>query len=610
MGLRAKLPTTFLVLLAAAIIAASAIHLDRMLRLMAHGVVTSADRCGKEVFEQVRLALSQPGVTDPVATLRDDHALQAAIRSSLAFSEYVVYLRIVSIDGHDLVGSDTDTAADNVADKSVLPIADLERLSDSPWPLSLVRALWSDHVYEMSRSIDINSQPFGFIKVGVSTGLIASQVHRVVESVAIVTLAAVVVTMLVALALTNLILRPVLAVTSSMEQLAAGNTDVNLNVQGRDEFSNLADKFNILSRRIRAERHRWESERGGMFDALRSIRDAVMLIDSDGTLLFSNSEAQGVLGLPGGGAGEGKSLRLLLGAEHPLMQLIGPALAAGTEVRDVAFEIGDRFERRRFLVSILSLGQGRESAGLLVIMRDLEQVRELETVVDQSSRLARLGSLLSGVAHQIRTPLNVMTLQLELLRQDLESGRDAEPRIARVSQEIGRLAKAIDALMRFMRPEQIKREELAVNSLIREIGSQVSRADIRVEYELAADLPLIQGDRDLLSEALRNLVNNGVEAMPQGGTMTLSTSECGGEMVEIGIKDCGNGIPPEDLERIFNLYFTTKQGGNGLGLSLALRAIDLHGGSVNVESQVGVGTTFKIQLPADHQVRASSNGRG
>jgi signal transduction histidine kinase len=298
----------------------------------------------------------------------------------------------------------------------------------------------------------------------------------------------------------------------------------------------------------------------------------------------------------------------LLGAEHPLMQLIGPALAAGTEVRDVAFEIGDRFERRRFLVSILALGQGRESAGLLVIMRDLEQMSELESVVDQSSRLARLGTLLSGVAHQIRTPLNVMTLQLELLRQDLETGRDAESRIGRVSQEIGRLAKAIDALMRFMRPEQLKREELAVNNLIREIGSQVGRPNIRVEYELDPNLLNIKADRDLLSEALRNMVNNGVEAMPHGGVMTLSTGNCGAEMVEIGIKDCGSGITPEDLERIFNLYFTTKERGNGLGLSLALRAIDLHGGSVNVESQVGAGTTFKIQLPADNGVPSSTNG--
>jgi signal transduction histidine kinase len=605
-GLRTKLPTTFLALLTAAIVTVSVIYLDRMLRLMAHGLVTSADRCSKEIFEQVRVALSGAGTTEPAAALRDDAALKAAIRSSLAFSEYVVYLRVVSLDGHDLVGSDTGPESDAKNDRMVLPISDLEQLASSSWPLGLVRALWTDHIYESSRSVEVNAKPFALIKIGVSTGLIANQVHQTTETVGLIALAAVILTTIAAITLSNVILRPVLAVTSSMEQLAAGNAEVNLDVGGRDEFSTLADKFNILSRRIRAERKRWESERGGIFDALRSIQDLVMLIDADGTLLFANSEAQDVLGLPAAGASEGKPLRLLLGAEHPLMQLIGPALAAGTEVRDVAFEIGDRFERRRFLVSALSLGQGRESAGLLVIMRDLEQMRELETVVDQSSRLARLGSLLSGVAHQIRTPLNVMTLQLELLHQDLEAGRDADPRIARVSQEIARLAKAIDALMRFMRPEQLKYEELAVNDLLREIGSQLSRSNIRVEYQLDTTTPTIKADRDLLSEALRNMVNNAAEAMPQGGVITLGTAYRDSATVEIDVKDCGAGIAPEDLERIFNLYFTTKEGGSGLGLSLALRAIDLHGGSVNVESKVGVGTTFKIHLPAGQDAALAS----
>jgi signal transduction histidine kinase len=600
-GLRAKLPTTFLALLAAAIIAVSAIYLDRMLRLMAHGLITSADRCSKEVFEQVRVALSNPGSAEPAAALGNDAALKAAIRSSLAFSEYVVYLRVVSIDGRDLVSSDTEP--DSGSNRTLLPISDLEQLTASSWPLGLTRALWSDHIYESERSIEVNAKPFGFIKVGVSTGLIANQVHQTTGAIALVALVALILTTIAAFTLSNLILRPVLAVTTSIEQLAAGNAEVNLKVGGSDEFSQLADRFNVLSRRIRAERSRWESERGGIFDALRSIQDLVMLIDSDGTLLFANTEAQGVLGLPPGGVSEGKPLRLLLGADHPLMQLIGPALAAGTEVRDVAFEIGDRFDRRRFLVSALSLGQGRESAGLLVIMRDLEQVHELETVVDQSSRLARLGSLLSGVAHQIRTPLNVMTLQLELLRQDLEGGRDPEPRIGRVTQEIARLAKAIDALMRFMRPEELKREDLSVNDLLREIGGQIARPNVRLEYKLDPATPLIKADRDLLSEALRNMINNGVEAMPQGGVMTLSTAPADGdhESVEIGIKDQGAGITPENLEKIFNLYFTTKEGGSGLGLSLALRAVDLHGGSVNVDSKVGAGTTFKIQLPAGHQ---------
>ena len=606
MGLRAKLPTTFLALLTIAIVAVSAIYLDRMLRLMAHGLVASADHCSKDVFEQVRLAFGKTDTADPVVALRDDEALKTVISSCLAFGEYVVYLRVVSIDGRDLVSSDTSSGSSPKGDRMVLPISDLEQLVSSDWPFGLLHALWSDHIYESSRPIDLNSKPFGLIKVGVSTGLIASQVHQTAITVGLITLAAVLLTTITALTLSNLILRPVLAVTTSIEQLAAGNTEVKVNVAGSDEFSTLADKFNVLSRRIRSERNRWENERGGIFNALRTIQDLVMLIDSDGCLLFANPEVQGVLGLPAGGVSEGKSLRLLLGSDHPLMQLIGPALASGTEVRDVALEIGDRFDRRRFLVSALSLGQGRESAGLLLIMRDLEQVRELETVVDQSSRLARLGSLLSGVAHQIRTPLNVMTLQLELLRQDLEAGRQPETRIGRVSQEIARLAKAIDALMRFMRPEQLKYEDLILNDLLRDIGNQITKPDVRVEYQLDPTVPVIKADRDLLGEALRNMINNGVEAMPQGGVITLGTAHSDSQSVQIRIKDCGSGISPENLERIFNLYFTTKEGGSGLGLSLALRAIDLHGGSVKVDSKVGTGTVVDIRLPASQNTASAA----
>src|SRR5579871_6028869 len=196
-----------------------------MLRQMAHGLITSSDRCSKEVFEQVRVALSNAGGAEPAAVLHNDNALNTAIRSSVAFSEYVIYLRVTSIDGRDLATSDSGPDASPAAQRMVRPIADLEKLASSHWPLGLVRALWSDQIYESSRSIEINGKPFGFIKVGVSTGLIASQVHQTTETVGIIALIAVILTTLAAFAMSNLILRPVLAVTSSMEQLAAGNSE-------------------------------------------------------------------------------------------------------------------------------------------------------------------------------------------------------------------------------------------------------------------------------------------------------------------------------------------------------------------------------------------------
>ena len=235
------------------------------------------------------------------------------------------------------------------------------------------------------------------------------------------------------------------------------------------------------------------------------------------------------------------------------------------------------------------------------MMRDLAPMRELEKVVDYSSRLARLGGLISGVAHQIRNPLNAMTLQLELLRQDTEQGKPAGRRVESVRAEIRRLDQAIDALLRFMRPEKLDARELALNDLLAEIGSHVAQSNISVNYQLDQELPRITADKGLLEEAIKALVENAVQAMPEGGTLTLDSGLSPDGYVEVTVVDQGPGIPAEDLDRIFNLYFTTKAGGNGVGLSLAMRAVDLHHGTINVESRVGSGSAFTIRLPIGHE---------
>ena len=285
------------------------------------------------------------------------------------------------------------------------------------------------------------------------------------------------------------------------------------------------------------------------------------------------------------------------------MKLIGPAFKVGSDVHDVALELRDRDNSTaRFLVSILTLGQGPSPAGLIVMMRDLARMQELESIVDHSSRLARLGSLLSGIAHQIRGPLNVMTMQLELLRQESDGG-PAVRRIERVRHEITHLDRAVEALLRFMRPQQVKAEEVALDALLHQVGSRVTLPNVRVDYELDSALPRISADVGLLTEALQNIAQNGAQSMPQGGVLTLKASRSDEGFVEIEIADHGAGIAAEDLRHIFDLYYTTKDGGSGLGLPLALRAIDLHQGSIKVESQPGAGTTFRIRLPVGAESR-------
>ena len=368
-----------------------------------------------------------------------------------------------SLSKGDLVAG---TSGDAVSAAPPRPFADLRRAASRWSPLARIHPLWGEHVYEISSPVEINQHPFAFIKVGLSTALIATEVRRAVANVLFIAIAVLVISLLGALLAGALLLAPVAAITAEVERLAAGRDSTSLLIRGRDELSALARKFNELSHRVRSDRVQWEDERGRFINIFRSIDDAVLLLDSAGIVRFSNDDAQGRLGLPAGGLAQGKALSALIGESHPLVRVVRTARAAGTELRDVAIEEGRGKDKSRLLVSIFPLGGDSARAGQLVIVRDLDPVQRLESVVDNSERLARLGGVFSGVAHQIRNPLNAITLELELLSQDARQSKPVEDRVHAVREEMSRIDQVIEALMRFMRPGQLKIERVAANDLV------------------------------------------------------------------------------------------------------------------------------------------------
>ncbi len=595
MDLRAKLAIALLLLLVLPFVVVTTVQIDRTMTVMIGNLADSGDFLINQAFEQIRTALAH-AEGDPMAVLRENQRLQELLRLAQAFSKGVVYIRIEQIDGTPIIGEPAGVSAPVPPPFSVL------RAETASWWLpTKLRSLWRGPTFEMSRVIEINHRPSAVIKIGLSTALIADEARHSVTVIAGAGAAGVVLAMIGGFVLGSLLLRPITAITAGVEQIAAGSGEVNVRVEGRDELGTLAEKFNQLASRIKANRAEWEAERGQFFNIFRSITDAVILLDSSGVVLFANAEAQARLGLPAGGLAEGKPLRLLVGEDNSLIRMIEPARSAGTEVRDVAIEMNDGSAPKRLLVSVFTLGQGPEPPGMLVVVRDLESVKELEDVVNYSGRLVRLGGLISGVAHQIRNPLNAMNLELELLGQDAERGAPVGPQIKAVRREIQRLDHAVDALMRFMRPQELDLAPVSLNNLLREVATQVVSPQINVEYQLDASLEPVNVDRELLAEALRNVLSNAVEAMSGAGTLRLSTSLREEGFAEISVVDQGSGIPEKDIQQVFNLYFTTKKNGTGLGLPLALRAIDLHNGTMEVHSEVGAGTTVKIRLPLSRE---------
>src|SRR5271168_1855778 len=500
-----------------------------------------------------------------------------------------ITLSVISIDSRigtmiDDMSRSTDFMIAQIFEQVRLALAQ----GDSDVPTSL-RSLLTAKVYEARRRVDINGKPAAIISVGVTTALIADQARHLLTVIVATAGLVIAGAMLAVLLIANRILEQLAVLTSGFEQLAAGRSPSEVKVSGAGELSTLAEKFNELSRQVRADRSRLDSDQSHLFDVVRSIQDAVVLLDANGVVLFANKEAQERLA-PKSGPLEGTSLVSVLDPAHPLLALV-QSTVAGTEAHDVPLALPGG---GTFLVSFFRLGRERVPAGLLIVLRDLQPVIELETALDSSNRLARLGTLISGLAHQLRSPLNGMNMRLELLRH--EAGDAGAKHIDKLRHEVTRLDESVEALLRFMRPAQLKLSEFDVNELLKELGARVNGERVKVEYQLDPALPSVQSDRGLIFEALSNLITNAEQAMVDGGGLTLS-SGLQGSSVEVTVADSGPGIAKEQLDRIFDLYYTTKAGGSGLGLPFAMRAIELNGGKIAIDSELGQGTVCKVTIP-------------
>lgn len=586
MRLRARFALMALILMLVPTVALSVITLDSRISGMVDDMSRQTDFMISQIFEQVRLALAQGGGDVPAA-MRDNQPLRKLLDSTVAFGPAVVAASIVGIDGTVIVAANGDGEG-----KPALNLPSVTELNEqaSRWLLfTSLPGILTAKVYEAQRRVEINGRPVATISVGVTTALIADRARHLL--VVIVATAGLVVAaaMFVVLLVSSQILEQLAILSHGFEQLAAGNSPQEVKVSGVNELGTLAEKFNELSRQVRADRSRLDSDQTHLFDVVRSIQDAVVLLDANRVVLFANKEAQERLAARNE-ALEGLSMTSVLGPDHPLLALV-ESTTTGTEAHDVPLTLP---AGGTFLVSFFRLGRERIPAGLLIVIRDLTPVKELETALDSSNRLARLGTLISGLAHQLRSPLNGMNMRLELLRH--EAGDAGARHIDKLRKEITRLNEAVEALLRFMRPEQLNLSDFSINEMLKELGARVASDRVSVEYELDPSLPPVRADRGLIYEALSNLITNADQAMAEGGVLKLS-SLAQGSSVEVVIADKGPGISEEQLDRIFDLYYTTKAGGSGLGLPFAMRAIELNGGKIAIDSQLGQGTACRVTIP-------------
>jgi len=251
---------------------------------------------------------------------------------------------------------------------------------------------------------------------------------------------------------------------------------------------------------------------------------------------------------------------------------------------------------------------GGRPQGSVVLFRDLTEVRQLKAEIARSQRLASIGSLAAGVAHEIRNPLSSIkgfaTYFKGKLRGDPEDSKTADIMI----QEVERLNRVIRQLLDLSRPMEIEKKPTRLGPLIdhtvRLIEVHARKKKITVKTDVSPEAPAVSADPDRIKQVLLNLCLNAIEAMQAGGTLTLSLSRHNEKMVRMDVSDTGAGISGDDLENVFDPYYTTKSSGTGLGLAIVHRIIEAHGGEIRVRSEAGQGTTFTILLPVPDQTAA------
>ena len=283
-----------------------------------------------------------------------------------------------------------------------------------------------------------------------------------------------------------------------------------------------------------------------------------------------------------------------------LGQALGAAFAAGSTLtqHEILTETGRRIQAS---IDFIHDSQGRQGLGALVTLHDLESVEEIGSELELSRRMAAIGRLTSGVGHEVKNPINAIVVHLELLRNKLgEENAPASRHLEIIDSEIHRLDRVVQTLVDFTRPVELDLREQDLRVVIGDVlalaADEFSMRNVTL-VSCIGDRPLLANvDGDLLKQAVLNVMQNGAQAMPEGGKLEVTLEEQGREAV-LRIRDEGTGIPEEIQEKIFDLYFTTKSEGTGIGLAMTYRILQFHHGSVEVKSRLGHGAEFLLCIP-------------
>src|SRR5277367_6438717 len=572
-----------------------------------------AEETANQLSNQLDYAASKavPDLTSTRIDTNNPKAMRAAIAGylqtdatlndtleSLVGNSFIIYDAAI-VDPSGVAVLDTNP------EKNGKPVPERPRLStlrDAPFQRQLTMLYGRATVYNVSTGLLLDGQPFGSVRVGVNTAFLRNELTPKLQQALFFSVVSIFCSLVLAAVVSNVALGPLKAIARDLDYATAGNVLPEEESGAEDEVGLVSLKIAHLGRRIRDTNQIFTALKDNVDHVMSKLQDGLMLFTRDTRVVLVSASAEKFLGRPrseilGRTAEEIFSDGTVLGA------VVLPAFQKQRPLVQYEFEAADG---HRVQVSLDFIQEKGTPIGALLTMRDAESVRRIEDEIEISRRLSASGRLTRGVAHEVKNPINAIVLHLQLLQNKLrEDDPDTRRHMDVIGSEIHRLDRVVQILVDFTRPLDLRLEEMDLRKILDSVSALAAPDAARLGVRIALELPdggdalMVRVDADLMKQAILNLVLNGVQAMSQGGTLTLKARR-DDEMILAEVLDQGGGIPAEAQEKIFELYYTTKgdKGGSGIGLAQTYQIMQWHYGSIEFDSIVGAGTTFRLRLPA------------
>lgn len=545
-----------------------------------------ADLLAHAVYQRSFAVLAAGG--EPVASLQQDGGLRSILESSV-YATATTYAAIVDTSG--LVIAHGDPAA---IGRPLDPAADVDDLLTAG-VADRIRAIYTPggRTFELRQHLLLSDgRALGSIRVGLSTLFVRQALEDALVTPALATAVIVVGAMLVAFVLARIALRPIHVIKSGLARLGRGELDVRVDLPPDAEMADLGASFEQLTARLAADRHELAGRAATIERVVDHLEDAVGLFSPEGRVLFANPGMRATLGLPADRpAGP-------IGDAHPLAVRLARQAAETDDVPPEVVDLPPAGER--LVVTHRIADAAGATVGVLAVARNVAYLSQVEATLSYSRKLASLSRLTAGIAHEIKNPLNATAIHLELLKMRVADRPDALEHVGVIASQVRRLDEVVQGFLKFSRPEELTLAPVHLHTLFADlmpvIAAEAGDHVVDVRLDVPPDLPPVSADSALLGQAFLNLALNACQAMPQGGTLRIVARAEPRQRVRIDIEDTGVGLAPDELARIFDLYYTTKEHGSGIGLSLVFRTVQLHDGAIEVESSPGRGTTFRVTL--------------